>query len=59
MKEVDQVHVVALFFEVQLQQVVNGAFEHERVVNRDHAHLLNPVPARLTATGDRPVHYVV
>jgi hypothetical protein len=44
---------------VRLEQLEDRALEHERVVDRDLADALDPVPARLSATGDRVVHEVI
>ena len=45
--------------EVLLQQHVDGPLEHERVVDRDVAHVRPPEPARLPAPRVRRVHHVV
>ena len=39
--------------------MIDGPFEHERVVDRNVAHALDAIPTRLSATRDRLVHDVV
>lgn len=59
MEQIQEIRVVILFAEVCLYKIVNGRFEHEGVVNRDHAHLGNTIPAGLATTSDGRVHHVI
>lgn len=59
MEELEEVHVVWLGAEVLLEEEVDRALEHERVVDHDVAHALDAVPARLAAARYRLVHHVV
>ena len=58
-EEVDDVGVVGVGAEVFLQEDVDGHFEHEGVVDGDHAHALLAVPARLAPARYGRVHDVV
>ena len=58
-EELEQVDVRRVGAEVLLQQDVDGRFEHEGVVDGDHADARLPVPARLPAPRERGVHDVV
>lgn len=59
MEKFNKVDVVLLLAEVFLEEVVDGTFDQERVVDRDEAHFLFAEPARLAATGHTPVHDIV
>ena len=59
MKQLDQVGVKLFLPEVLLQQQVDTAFQHEGVVDGDHADFGHEVPAWLTAPGFGGVHDVV
>lgn len=59
MEEFKQVDIVTLGSEVFLQQEVDGAFEHESIVDGDVADTGDTVPTRLTTSSDRLVHHVV
>ena len=55
-------NVLCGLLEVPPQEVVDRAFEHERVVHGDRAYfiwLLDTIPARLSTTRHRGVHHVV
>lgn len=58
-EELKEVNVRRFLTEVFLEEVVNGSFEHERIVDGDKVHSLGAVPARLATTGDARVHKVV
>lgn len=45
--------------EVFLEEVVDGSFEHECIVDGDHSDVGLSVPAWLTATSDAAVHDIV
>ena len=59
MEDVEEIDVVRLGAEVLLEEEVNGALEHEGVVDRDVVHALDAIPAGLAAAGDGLVHHVV
>jgi hypothetical protein len=59
MEQLKQIHVVLFLSEVLLEEVVDGRFEHERVVDGDVANFLDLVPTRLTSSRYRLVHHVV
>ena len=52
-------HVVRLAPEVLLEEVVDRALKHERVIDRDVAYALHAVPAWLAATRDGLIHHVI
>ena len=58
-EELHEIYVVLFLPEVLLQQCVDGALEHEGVVDGDHADFGHEVPARLPSPGLRGVHDVV
>ena len=58
-EELDHVRVARMAPEVFLQEHVYRHFEHEGVVDRNHAYPGLTVPARLAAAGYRRVHHVV
>lgn len=58
-KELQEMDIVWLVSEMSLEEVIDGAFEHERVVDRDDANAFDAVPTGLSATSDRFVHDVV
>lgn len=59
MEELEQIDVVGLGPEVLLEQVVDGALEHEGVVDGNVGNAIDLVPAGLATAGDRGVHHVV
>ena len=58
-EELEEVNVIALLFEVILDEVVNRRLEHECVVYSDKSDIGVLVPAGLPPTGDGRVHDVV
>ncbi len=58
-EELEHVDVGGVGAEVLLQEDVDGHFEHEGVVDGDHADARVAVPAGLAAAGDGGVHHVV
>ena len=52
MEELHEMAVRRVGAEVLGEQDVNGRFKHEGVINGDHAHLGEAVPARASAAGD-------
>ena len=59
MEDLEEVNVARVLAEVLLEEEVDGALEHEGVVDGDVVHALDAVPAGLTAAGDGLVHHVV
>ena len=59
MEELNHVRVAGVAAEVFLEEYVYGGFEHEGVVDGDHADARFAVPARLAAARYGGVHYVV
>ena len=59
MEDLEEVDVVRLCAEVLLEEEVDRALEHERVVDCNVRDALDTVPARLPAAGDGLVHHVV
>jgi hypothetical protein len=58
-EQLHQVDVVAILAEVLLEQDVNGALEHESIVDGNHADVGHKVPAGRTTAGLGRVHDVV
>lgn len=58
-EELQEMDVIGLGAEMLLEEEVDGALEHERVVDRDVIHALHAEPAGLAAAGDGLVHHVV
>ena len=58
-EELEKVGVAVLAPEVLFEEVVDGAFEHEGVVDGDHADFGHEVPAGLAAPRFAGVHDVV
>lgn len=58
-EEFEELGVVGVGVEVLFKEDVDGGFEHEGVVDGDHAHFRELVPAGLAAAGLRRVHDVV
>lgn len=52
-------HVARVRAKVFLDEMVDRAFEHERVVDRDGPNALDTIPAWLTAARDGRVHDIV
>ena len=52
MKQIDKIAVIWLALEVESEEVENGSFEHEGVVDRYHADFGQAVPAWLRTAGD-------
>jgi hypothetical protein len=59
MEELQQMDIKRLLPKMQLEEMVNGSFQHERIVDGDVIHALDSEPTRLTATSNRLVHHVV
>ena len=59
MEQIDKIAVIWLALEVESEEVENGSFEHEGVVDRYHADFGQAVPAWLRTAGDRRIHDVV
>lgn len=58
-EELQEVSVDWVAAEVGLKEVVDGAFEHEGVVDGDRANALDAEPAWLAAAREALVHHVV
>jgi hypothetical protein len=59
MEELQQMNVIRFLPEMQLEDMINGSFQHERIVDGDVIHALDSEPTRLTAASHRLVHHVV
>ena len=44
---------------MDLEETVDGRFEHASIINRDHAHLGEAIPAWLATTSDGRIHYII
>ncbi|KAB8360673.1 hypothetical protein FH972_024410 [Carpinus fangiana] len=58
-EELDNVDVVWVLAKVFLEDKVDGRFEHERIIDGNHADSIGAVPTRLATSGDGSVHHVV
>lgn len=58
-EQLDHIGVAGMLAEVFLEEDVEGHFEHEGVIDGDHADAGLAVPARLAAARDGGVHHVV
>mmetsp|Transcript_43718 Transcript_43718/g.126259 ORF Transcript_43718/g.126259 Transcript_43718/m.126259 type:complete len:263 (-) Transcript_43718:520-1308(-) len=58
-EEVLQPGEVLLLAEVALEHLVDVHLDHQEVVGRQQAHVVEPVPAWIPATSERSVHHVI
>ena len=58
-EKLEEVNIIALLFEMTLDEVVNRRLEHERVVDGDDPHPRVLVPTWLPSAGDRSIHDIV
>jgi hypothetical protein len=59
MQKVNEVNVKGFFPEVLANHLEDGAFQNERIIDGHHANAFHAIPARLAATGDARIHYVI
>ena len=59
MEKLEDIYIGGMLSEVFLQKHVDGHFQHECIVDGDHAYAGLSIPTWLTAACDRGVHYVV
>ena len=58
-EEFQEVNITWVGAKMDFEQVVNGGFEHERVVDGIIADTRVSEPARLSTTRDRRVHHII
>src|SRR5712691_852981 len=59
MQKVNEVNIKWVSLEVLANHLEDGAFQNQRIVDGHHANAFHTIPARLAATGDARIHYVV
>ena len=59
MHEIQEVCVVGLGAEVGTEEVIDGCFEHKRIIDGYSTYLGEPVPAWLASAGNRRIHHIV
>jgi hypothetical protein len=59
MEKVEEVNVKWFFPEMLANHLEDGTFQNERIIGSDHADAFYTIPARLAATGDARIHYVI
>lgn len=58
-EQLEDVHIRRFVSEIDLEEVIDGCLEHERIVDCNVPHMWNTIPAWLTPSGYRCVHHII